>query len=395
MVKDAARTLAVGAGLVLIVGWLGRPSLAPPEPVTPLGSGLARAPAGLAPLSRLVPAAPAASGDAPLAYPPCKPPDPVGLGPWAPYQALSLGEIAWPQRGGARADGGMDVLLHFHGHEAARKTFVQASRGAVFVGVDLGSGSDAYARAFPTRREFDEYRREIEAALRAARGPTAHVAHLGLSAWSAGYGAVLEILRHGARVDAVVLLDGLHTGWKRGRVVRPTADDFSEAGVAPAIDYARAALGGQGTFVFTHTEIATVDYASTSETAILVLGRLGLAQTPRDPGGDPFGLLASADQGGAHVWSYRGKDAPAHCAQLARLATVLSQVVEPAWDTPALDRTVPATPAPAPDRLGSSNIRGGAPRSGGIELELVGPGSAPAPRGYAVDTGGLEPVDLE
>src|SRR5690606_23846595 len=124
-------------------------------------------------------------------YHECYPHDPLGLGPYAPYRNLSMGRILIPERGGHTEDMGFDVLVHFHGHEPLRKTLVQVARGVVYVGIDRGLGSGPYADAFAAPGSFERLRASITRALQKHSGdPRAHIRHLALSAWSAGYGAV-------------------------------------------------------------------------------------------------------------------------------------------------------------------------------------------------------------
>lgn len=284
-------------------------------------------------------------------YNECYTPDPLGLGPYAPYRHLSMGRIAIPQIGGHTADMGYDVLIHFHGHTAARKLLVQVARGVTFVGIDLGNGSGAYADAFMDPRVFPELLHSITHSLVAYTGdPRAHIRHLALSAWSAGYGAVNQILKEGdnaRRIDAIILADALHAGWNPDH---PRHDgsvaSAQSAYIQPVFDFARQAVAGRKIFVFTHSEIDPVTYPSTSLTAALMLSDLGLKTTPIDSGGAPFGMTGRVDVRGFHLWAYRGDTKQAHCSHLRHLVMAVRDILEPAWDTPAMDRDVPPTPAP-------------------------------------------------
>lgn len=286
-------------------------------------------------------------------YGECNPYDFVGLGPYSPYRKLRVGRIAIPQKGGHTANWGYDVLVHFHGHTALRMMLAQVARGVSFVGIDLGNGSGAYSDAFQAPESWPLLRESIENALRAHSGrPEAHIRHVALTAWSAGYGAVNEILKyHADDIDAVILLDALHAAW----------DPMSGSGgrrkvvagpVEPTVEFARQALADDKIFVFTHSEVDPVTYPSTSRTAAFLLDELGLDEQAANSTSDPFGLLGAVDIGGVHVWSYRGNDKPAHCAQLAHIDRAVRDVLEPAWNTPAMDRNVPLTPAP---KLGPEN----------------------------------------
>lgn len=285
----------------------------------------------------------------------------MGLGPYAPYRRLRVGRIAIPQKGGHSDDFGYDVVVHFHGKTAMTMTLAQVARGVAFVGIDLGNGSGAYSDAFASRAEWPLLRADIERALQAQSGsPEAHIRHVALSAWSAGYGAVNEILKYHSRdIDAVVLLDGLHAAWDPRLGKGTHAENVTAGPIAPTIEFARQAMMGEKLFIFTHSEIDPVAYPSTSLTAQYLTAELGLTMTP-NPGavlsnakaaalGDPFGLLGAVDVQGLHVWSYRGNDKPAHCTHLTHIDRAVRDIIEPAWKTPAMDRNVPNTPAP---RLG-------------------------------------------
>jgi len=298
-------------------------------------------------------------------YHECYPHDPIGLGPYGRYRNVSMGRLLVPQKGGHTSDMGYDVVIHFHGHEAVRKTLVQVARGVAYVGIDKGLGSGAYETAFNDPSAFTTLLYSIEKGLQAeSRDPRAHIRKLALSAWSAGYGAVNEILKHHAdAVDAVVLLDGLHGRWE-ALPNRDPSKPLKTTQIAPTIEFARRAARGEKIFVFTHSFVDPVDYTPTCVTADLLLIELGLKRELMDPGSNPFGQSGKSDSKGFHLWSYRGKNEHAHCTHISHVAKALSDVIEPAWRTPAMDRGVPFTKAP---KLGNKVAA-----DGPIELDLEG-----------------------
>lgn len=305
-------------------------------------------------------------------YGECNPYDFVGLGPYAPYRKLRVGRIAIPQRGGHTDNYGYDVVVHFHGQTALRMTLAQVARGVAFVGIDLGIGSGAYSDAFLGPDSWPLLRASIDSALRAQSGDSrAHVRHVALTAWSAGYGAVNEILKyHADSIDAVVLLDGLHAAWdpRTGRG-RGRATDVVAGPVAPTFDFARRALAGDKLFVFTYSDVDPVTYPSTSLTAARLLSDLGLPAPVRASSGESFGETDAVDVRGLHVWGFRGDDKPAHCTHLAHIDRAVRDILEPAWDTPEMDRDVPFTPAP---KLGPAAGAGGASAAAAPAVEDVG-----------------------
>ena len=299
----------------------------------------------------------------------CNPHDLIGLGPYTAYKNLYMGRIAIPQKGGHTDDMGYDVVIHFHGHSAVRKTVVQVARGVAYVGIDKGLGSGKYSNAFQRPDIFPKLLSSIESALKSyTHDDGAHIRHVLLSAWSAGYGAVNEILKHGDdRVDAVVLLDGLHAAWNPAHPRHDgTIASLSSQPLEPTFRFAKKALEGEKIFIFTHSDVDPVQYPSTHATADLLLSELGLTRTPLGTTDDPFGEVARVDQNGFHLWSYKGRNEAAHCSHISHITEAL-HLIEGAWDTPAMDRNVPFTPAPKLGH-GSSEEEEGTPA---IELEPV------------------------
>jgi len=278
----------------------------------------------------------------------CFPHDPIGLGPYTPFKNLSMGRIALPQVGGHTADMGYDVMIHFHGHSPVRKTLVQVARGMVYVGIDKGLGSGPYSDAFGNPDVFNGLLKSVEAALKKHSGDSrAHIRHLTLSAWSAGYGAVNEILKYGdERIDAVVLLDGLHAAWNpAARSHDAGLSSLSSLPLQPTFRFAKKAAAGEKIFIFTHSEVVPETYPSTRQTADLLLAELGVTRAAVFPGEERFGQTSAADEKGFHLWGFRGSNEHAHCSHIPHIERAL-HMLEEAWHTPAMDRNVPFTPAP-------------------------------------------------
>src|SRR5205814_8746180 len=125
---------------------------------------------------------------------------------------------------------------------------------AALITVNLGAGSSAYRKPFEQAELFQNLLREAGDELHTKRG----WASISLSGFSAGYGAVREILRrpeYFALVNNVLLLDGMHTSYvPEGK---PLADGgaIDRAGLEAFISFAREAVAGRKTFAITHSEI--------------------------------------------------------------------------------------------------------------------------------------------
>jgi hypothetical protein len=238
-----------------------------------------------------------------------------------------------PHKGGITKGGGFDVVIHFHGHEPIRKEFVRTANGVVLVGIDLGIGSGAYANAFASPTTFERLLSSIEAAMAKKTGKKkARIRKLALSAWSAGYGAIEQILRQpaGKKVDALVLLDSLHAGYADEQ-----AKTLKVPPIEPFIAFARRAAAGKTFMFMSHSSIIPPGYASTAETAHFVVQQLK-GKPKRAKRQDVLGLdlIQRYDRGNFHVRGYTGDDKPDHCAHIGLMADVMRVHLLPRWKSP-------------------------------------------------------------
>ena len=262
----------------------------------------------------------------------CGIPDP-GFGiydSWKP--SVSMGQILMPHKGGITSRNEFDVLIHFHGHEAIRKTLVKAVHGMFVVGIDLGVGSGVYQRAFSSPEVFVELLESIERTVAEHTHNTrAHIRKLGLSGWSAGYGAIREILRQNAseRVDSVVLIDGLHADYDE-----TDASGLQAEQLAPFVKFARRAAKRNRFMFVSHSTITPPGYASSTETAHYLVKKLR-GKITKSGGHD--GLLLSryeqAKIGNFLMRGYRGDGKIDHCAEIGVVAGVAADL-EKRWKTP-------------------------------------------------------------
>jgi hypothetical protein len=159
--------------------------------------------------------------------------------------------------------------------------------------------------------------------------PRARARKIALSAWSAGYGAVEEILRQplAGRIDSVILLDGLHCDYTGGGGLEPRQLDAF-------LKFARKAARGETLMVVSHSSIIPPGYASTTETAnYLIDGLGGRPAISRPRAGDPMGLelISRFDRAGFHVRGYAGNAELDHCAHLGLFRDILRVHLAPRW----------------------------------------------------------------
>ncbi|MCL2822860.1 MAG: LysM peptidoglycan-binding domain-containing protein [Polyangiaceae bacterium] len=323
-------------------GTCGRPPPPRPPPPPPVASSSAGKPSNRPTTTEFVVGPPAAWTQTQKSVQerggvnPCNTPDP-GFGIYGPWdRALLMGQMISPEKGGINQAGEFDVMIHFHGHEAIRKEWVKVMDGAVLVGIDLGIGSGPYESAFRMPTKFRDLVKSVEARMAKKTGiGSARARKVGLSAWSAGYGAVGEILKQSyARqlVDTVILLDGLHCGY--------VEKELNGAQLEAYVSFARQAAQGRKMMFVSHSSIIPPGYASTTETASYLIMQLGgRPQMVQSRGRDPYGLdrilmFDRGEPGGFHVRGFTGNDRMDHCAHIGLLRDVLEVRVKGRWKSP-------------------------------------------------------------
>ena len=265
---------------------------------------------------------------------PCMTPDP-GYGIYDGWNGtgMTVGQVLLPHQGGISKNGQFDVVIHFHGHEPIRKEFVKSAKGIVLVGIDLGIGSGAYQSTFSAPAAFTNLLASVEAAVAKHAGrPSARIRKLALSSWSAGYGAIEQILRQpaGKKVDALILLDSLHAGYADEQTHALKAEQLT-----PFIAFAKRAAAKQTFMFMSHSSIIPPGYASTTEVAGYVVGKLG-GKPKKASRQDVLGLdmIDRFDKGFFHMRGYTGDDKPDHCAHIGLMADIVRHHLEPRWKTP-------------------------------------------------------------
>ncbi len=219
------------------------------------------------------------------------------------------------------------LTMHFHG----TPWFVIEEhwrRGAttplfIFSGFE---GSSAYRRPYEDRDRLARNIRSVQQELaRRYDRPDLRVTSIELQSYSAGYGAIREIVKSPEYVDqttAIVLADSMYASFTSDTDHRPLRDH-----VSPWFPIARRAMAGDMLFVVAHSSGAPRTYAGTTATARAVVESVGGELQPVRPGSLPsadpsldFPLITRFDRGGLHVWGYAGDDLNAHMAQARTLA---------------------------------------------------------------------------
>jgi len=184
----------------------------------------------------------------------------------------------------------------------------------------LGEGSSVYRRAFEDAKRFGRVLGIIEHEL------TVPVKDVEISSFSAGYGAVREIIKTPAYVEhirTIILADSIYAGRETNAVRQPLREHIDVW-----VPFASAAIKGEKTFVFTYSAVPTTTYASSSECAHALVTALNVTDLEVPPSSTPaasdkdFPLLRRADAGNLHVWGYGGTNAQAHTTHARHAADI-------------------------------------------------------------------------
>jgi len=211
------------------------------------------------------------------------------------------------------------VLFFFHGGTWLPELAGARNRMAV-VAVQAGSGSATYARLFTDETRFPALLKQAEtkAGIRFTR--------VVLGGWSAGCGAVRQILRSAdayARTNSVVLIDGIHADYVDGKP-GPQESKLGPENLDIWVKLARDAVAGRKRVLITHSEIFPGTFASTTETTDYLVRELDLKRKAVLKWG-PMGTqeLSEIRAGKFQLMGFAGNSAPDHVDQLHSLPAYL------------------------------------------------------------------------
>ena len=269
---------------------------------------------------------------------------PVAFDRW---KGLSYGTYLAPSSDFVMADGGVDVVFHFHAGQMAERQMKESGVNAVFVSCGFGIGSGAYADAFASPQRFGRMLDELMKKVETSTGKHGlHVRHLALTSWSAGFAAVSKILgveRYYAMVDTVVLNDSLHSQYldPNPKTAAQGADRVDPRMIRSFIRFATdAAAGKKAAMVITHSAIIPPDYASSTEATQALLAAIDVpfssassasSPSPDEPTSRGMTLAKRADAGNLHVRGFRGGGPRDHFNHLYLIGEALRTWVVPRW----------------------------------------------------------------
>jgi hypothetical protein len=236
------------------------------------------------------------------------------------------GELLIPD-GFEPGGGPFRVSIHFWmGDRRMMRAFNDAGFNAVHYQSRLGGRSNQFRQPFVDDPAlFDRILHDIEGVTRrecsSAPLTTETVA---LSAFSAGYAAVREILRNPIwyqRIGSLIMADTIYADWVSDAVRVPRLDQMVDF-----MRFAQAAARGERAMTVTHTDYDTdhAGYCSTRKTADLLLAAVGGS---REPATEPIGTCrrptSRCDVGGFHLLHYADADHLYHLGLISELWRIL------------------------------------------------------------------------
>jgi len=233
-------------------------------------------------------------------------------------EKLELGTLFIPAELESAAD--PPLLFFFHGGDNWLPEVAAARNRMAVVTVQIAGVSETYGKLFENPARFLALVREAEAKSHMQFDPVL------LGGWSAGCGAVRQILRSEdsyERVEGALLIDGIHTDYVNGKP-GPLESKLDTSNLEIWLKLARDAIAGRKRAIVTHSEIFPGTFASTTETADYLAATLGLHPDTVLKWG-PMGMqqLSEIRLGRFLLLGYAGNSAPDHVDQLNALPVLL------------------------------------------------------------------------
>jgi hypothetical protein len=232
-------------------------------------------------------------------------------------EKLELGTLFLPEKLHSRTP---RLLFFFHGGDWLPDLAAAGQKNMAAITVQAGAGSGSYTRLFVDPKHFPALIAEAEAK------SGLHFSEVDLAGWSAGCGALRQILLDPAgydRVHRVLCIDGVHTDYTVG-TPGPLESKIGLDNLKIWQRFGADAIAGKKRLIITHTEIFPGTFASTTETSDELLREWGLTPHPVAKFGPmQTQMLSDVKSGGLEVLGFAGNSAPDHVDQLHSLPVYL------------------------------------------------------------------------
>jgi hypothetical protein len=249
--------------------------------------------------------------------------------PTATGRSFTLSDAAWrlfiPSTYQPRGNVS-DVLVHFHGDpQTYWNNAKYANLNTMIVTVNYSGLSSAYSTPFSNASLFQTV---VDEALTKARQQsdipdTLQWDKLAVSSFSAGYGAVREILESSTYrndIDMLLAADSLYA---------TTAGDGTPLD-SQMVDYktfADLAKNSSKTFLYSHSQVPTFTYETTGECGDELMQYLGISASAYNASGlGTLNFYRYAQTGNFRLWGALGTDGDSHLEHLRYIGEFLEEL---------------------------------------------------------------------
>jgi hypothetical protein len=219
-----------------------------------------------------------------------------------------------------------DVIVHFHGDPQTYWNNAKwANLNTIIVTVNYNGLSSAYETPFSNSALFQSV---LDQALTKVRAESDIPDNLqwdkvAVSSFSAGYGAVRQILKsstYQSEISSLLTADSMYAT----TAADGTPDDTQMAGYKT---FALAAKNGQKTFLLSHSQVATSGYESTVETSNELMQYLGISATNYTANGlGTLNYYRHAQVGNFKLWGAAGATGDDHLEHLRYIGDWLEEL---------------------------------------------------------------------
>jgi hypothetical protein len=221
-----------------------------------------------------------------------------------------------------------DILIHFHGDPATyRNNAKWANLNSLIVTVNYSGLSSAYSTPFSNTALFQTL---LDEALVKARAESNIPDNLdwrkvGVTSFSAGYGAVREILKQQTyrdRIDCLLAADSLYASFTSSSDHTPLDSQMADYRA-----YAQLASQGSKTFIFSHSKVETYTYCTTGECADDLASAVGASFSAYSSTGlGTLDFYRKATKGNFTIYGANGATGDDHLEHLRYIGQYLQEL---------------------------------------------------------------------